>query len=502
MFNRKKGNIVVSLGDDGAIVTCFESGMLVKRYFLSSPYSSEFTELTNAYPDYPLYLLLDTIDQNYVFSSFPALRSSNLMKMVNRKILNEFDPADINAYMCLGKDETSVRKDVKYVFVSIRNSNPLTDWLEVIKELPNRFMGAYLLPVESEDYIAKLQKTFPSEMGEGANSKWRVLISHNKVGGFRQVVYKEGRIIFTRISQATNIQSPDSIGINISQEAANTLEYIRRIGFNDDSLAVYVVCAKDAFQFIEIPGVEDEDITFLTPFEIAEKLNLKGTALENDKFGDVVFASHFYKSKKKLRVSIDEFKEIDNAIMIQTGISYLLKIILYLMPLAIMYLLYNIYINSTDIAEQEQKIQNLKRQISSIKNFEDQFGVNPDFLMDMVQADKKVTKNDPLFNTLLARFNKANEKRSLVSNVNFKRKDDEFVFSLNVMLDTDDVQDYADLIIKAQNFADIIKGEFAQDYKDIVFTNMPSESNIKFDSYGGKEFKNDNIQIVIKGRVN
>jgi len=140
---KEKGNIVISLGDDGAIATCFKGSVLVKRHFLTSPFSPELNELSNLHPDFPIYLILDTIDQNYAFSNLPALKSSNLMKMVKRKIQNEFDPNDYNSYLFLGKDAKSVRKDLKYVFLSIRNSSPLSEWLDVIYELPNKFAGIH-----------------------------------------------------------------------------------------------------------------------------------------------------------------------------------------------------------------------------------------------------------------------------------------------------------------------------------------------------------------------
>lgn len=504
MFKRKKkGQIVISLGDDGAILTCFENNLLIKRLFVSGPFSAEFTELVEAYPTYPIYILLDTIDQNYVFSNFPALRSGNLMKMVNRKITNEFDPSDINSYLCLGKDEESVRKDLKYVFISIRNSSPLSDWLGCLQDLPNKFLGIYLCPIESEGFIEKLEKKFPKEMGEGHKSKWRILISHDRVGGFRQVVYKDGKIIFTRISQAGNIQSPDYIGVNISQEAANTLEYIRRIGFVDNSLVIYVVCMKEAFQFIEIPGVEPEDVSFVTPFDAAQELSLKSAALEGDKFGDVVFASYFLQSKKKLKIITDDFKKVNNMLMVEAVAKATLKSLAFFLPLLILFMMYSIYVSFAGISEQEDLSRNFKRKISSIRGFEEQFGINPDFLVNMVKINSKITKNDKVFSSLLKRFLNASKGKALATSVDYKKggKND-FTFTVFVALDTKGLKDYADLIIKTQEFSKSIREEFSKDYKDITFSNMPSEDNIKFDSVTDKKAVDKDISVMIKGRLN
>ncbi len=498
----KKGQIVISLGDDGAIATCFENGLLVKRYFASGPYANEFTDLVKQYPNYPVYLILDTIDQNYVFSTFPALRSSNLMKMVNRKIANEFDPNDINAFLPLGKDESSVRKDLKYVFVTIRDSSPLTDWLEVFEGITNRFMGIYLFPLESSDYIKQLKKNFPRNMGEGHKSKWQILISHNRVGGFRQVVFRDDKIIFTRISQASNIQSPDSVGLNISQEAANTLEYIRRIGFSDSSLLVYIVASKESFQFIEIPGVEHEDMAMLTPFEISEKLSLKGASQEGDKFGDVIFASSFLKAKPSLKVTTKKFKEIDKYIIIDKAVSITLKFLVYVLPLLILYYLYSIYSIRSDISGEEDKIKSYKSQLSKLKNFEDDYGINPQYLVNIVGAAEKASHNHGFLKRILPRVGKALEGNAKILNYDYKAlPDNQFSITVNTVIETEEMSDNADLIIKAQQYVQSVKNEFEKDYGEISFSNLPTEDNIKFDNVNFGKVPETKISFVIKGAI-
>jgi hypothetical protein len=299
-ISKQKPFLVFSIGDDGCIITCFSGKTLIKRVFAINPLASEFEDIAKNYPTADIYVLLDNIDQSYNLALLPPVSSGYLKKLINRKIASDFDKNDLNSVIRMGREKTA-RKDHKCLFISVRNAPPVSDWIDAILELPNKFMGAYLLPLESANFISQLREIVKKEDAKIEAPQWEVLVSHNRVGGIRQVVLKDGQFIFTRISQL-NLTSTDaeSISNSITQEAINTLEYIRRIGYNDDQLLnIYFVCSRDIAQYVTDLSTNSIRVFSYYPYKIATELQFSAVAQESDKYCDVVFAASFANNKKK-----------------------------------------------------------------------------------------------------------------------------------------------------------------------------------------------------------
>ncbi len=73
--------------------------------------------------------------------------------------------------------------------------------MNLVHELPNRFLGVYLVPVEAQDFITAISGALPAEKDP---AQLQILVTHNKVSGYRQVVLKDGVLIFTRLTQGLN----------------------------------------------------------------------------------------------------------------------------------------------------------------------------------------------------------------------------------------------------------------------------------------------------------
>ena len=493
-----KNNIIVSVGDDGAIVTCFSSGKLVNRIFVSSPFSSDFTELVNQYKKFPITMILDSIDQNYVYSNLPAVGSKNVSKIIKRKIENEFDPNDINTYICQGKEEGSVRKDLKYVFISIRNASPLTDWVEVLQEVENPFKGFYLYPVEAQNFIEKIRKTGGEKNKPVEDSQWEILISYNRVGGIRQVVLKDKKLIFTRISQATGLQTPDSIGVNISQEAANTMEYIRRIGYTDQTINVYLISSKESFEHIDIVGIDEENIYKYSPFEISERLKLKKAALENDKFGDVIFAASFVNSKKMLKLNTGVLNNLTNFNLANNAAKYSGFIIATGVILFSLFLFYKGFSLSSKIDDFKMKTSRVKSNLSQLEDFEKKFGIDESNIIQSMDIYEELHDKDQFIFDIIKTYNDADEYSTKITDYRFtntgRRK---FNFTVSLSFDLSGLGSYGDLLFITNQYKDALEKAFP-DF-DIKYNNMPSEDDINID-FDNSENSERRIVTIISGR--
>lgn len=129
---------------------------------------------------------------------------------------------------------------------------------------------------------------------------WQIYITQNKVGGFRQVVLREGKLIFTRQAQSMDGAPAEMIAGNVEQELQNTLEYLKRLAYNPrEGLEVFVVMAEDIKQHISSKAFPNIGFYVLTPYEAAQALQLKHAVLSSDRFGDIVVATVFGSRKRK-----------------------------------------------------------------------------------------------------------------------------------------------------------------------------------------------------------
>jgi hypothetical protein len=495
-LKKKLKKITISLGDDGAIVSSFVGDALDKRIFVTSTASTDFIEFLKANEDAPIYLLLDIIDQNYIFSNLPIVGKKSIKKIIKRKIKTEFDENDINSYLFLGKDTVSTKKSLKYLFVSIRNSPPFKDWLDVIVKLPNKFEGIYLIPVEAEKFIESIRHSLHSSKRQSPD-EWEIFISYNRVGGFRQIVLKNGRLIFTRISQSISLQTPDSVGKNISQEGANTIEYIRRIGYFDQSISVYVICAKEAAVFIDIAGIRPKDIFIFSPFELAKKLNLEYSAQEGDKYGDIIFAAHFLKAQKLLRLSNKGIEDIKKLYLISKLIKFSSWALFLILPLAAIFNFYNAISSSSKIASVNEQIQAKTLEFPKVKDFQKEYNIDPKGILDIVKFKNDTEKNDDIYLDTLNNFAKINPPNASLDSIRSSFEENQLIVELQTLFNFDKDKSFSDVLSTIEKFTKDVKAT----YKDstVEFTGLPKEDDIKVDLSGNdKDEKSKQYLITIK----
>ena len=305
---------ILFVGDEGAIMVFMEGKKVVRRLYAPSPgpeHVRSLVELMREHPHTPIYMLVDMMDQTYVRHTLPPVSPISVSKMVQRRLDRDFAPEDIVGSLSLGRDKDG-RKDWNFLLIALANSPQLQEWLNILLELSNPFKGIHLVPVEAQLYINELSATVPSPKDE-REAEWKILVSHNKVGGFRQVVLRNGKLIFTRLAQAVGEAVPDVIAGNVEQEIQNTIEYLRRLSFNEQSgLDIFIVVAQEIKEAIDPGKFKNSNVHLFTPHEVSERIGLLQAALSGDRFGDVVMAAAFGRVRKHLlRLMTDYAKKID-----------------------------------------------------------------------------------------------------------------------------------------------------------------------------------------------
>lgn len=285
------------IGDEGAILTYIVGKSVQSRNFIahaSVDNLKEFETILAKNISAPIYMIVDSMDQSFVQQSLPPISALGVKKLIKRRLDRDLGADVIKGYVLLERDTTG-RRDWNFLMVSLENSPHLNLWFNFIEKIDNRLKGIYLLSVEAENIVKNidLAMEMPKKDKKGVvGSRWKFFVSHNKVGGFRQVVLRDGRIIFTRLTQPVGDATPEFVAGNVEQEISSTIEYMRRLSFApQQGLDVYVVASSDINNVLDLSRIMATNVYKFTPFEIAEFLGITGAAQPADQFGDVILSA-------------------------------------------------------------------------------------------------------------------------------------------------------------------------------------------------------------------
>ncbi len=309
----------IIIGDEGAILIYIVGKEVKSRNFIahaSSDNLKEFASILTKDPNAPIFLIIDSIDQNFIQQTLPPISALGVKKLIKRRLDREVGADILKGYVLLERDADG-RKDWNFLMVSLENTQHLNLWFEFVESLDNRISGIYLLSVEAENIVKSLDVAMalktPSKQQDN-KSRWKFFITHNKIGGFRQVILKNGRIIFTRLTQPIGESRADVISGNIEQEILSTIEYMKRMSFNNqDGLDIYVVASSEINSSLDLSRAMTKNIYKFTPFEVAELLGITGAAQHNDQFGDVILTAFISSSRQhRLVLSLPKMRKINN----------------------------------------------------------------------------------------------------------------------------------------------------------------------------------------------
>lgn len=301
LVNSRSERFVLLVGDEGAVLVYVNQRRVLRRLFAPSAqpeHVKTIVELLQAHPKVPLRLLVDVVDQQYVRHVFPPVSALGIQKLVDRRLTREFPPEDLKGALQISREATG-KREWNYLLIGLANVPPLQAWLELVLELPNMLTGVHLVPVEAQQFYPSLAGAIPQRTFEGSRAAWKLLVSHNKVGGFRQVVLHKEKLVFTRLAQSIDDAVAAVVAGNIEQEILNSMEYLRRFDFNDSAtLEIVVIASNEVKDALDLRRFNAAGAYVLTPLEVADLLDLEQAALSADCYGDVVLASHFATTRK------------------------------------------------------------------------------------------------------------------------------------------------------------------------------------------------------------
>lgn len=332
---------IITIGDEGAILSLIQAKRVEKRLFAASTEEKdrgEFDKILSSNKKIPVYMLIDTMEQSYAKQILPAVSFLTVTKLVQKRLDKDFASSDIKGAIAMGRITTG-RRDWIFMFASTPMSKIVSSWLEYLIALPNHFMGIYMLPVEMEKFAENLNKLLAkteekptkkinkSVKKEKKLSTWQLITTHNKTGGFRQIVLFEDKIIFTRLVKLQEESNLEIVAGNIEQETVNTLDYLRRLNFVDqDKINIIFIVGGDLKVSFGDPVIRGEKLQIYTPEEIANLFKFENAAKKEDKFADVILSCNFANSKQILKLYNPTTRKLYNY-------SFFLKLMSILMSL-------------------------------------------------------------------------------------------------------------------------------------------------------------------------
>lgn len=420
MLRKNKNSFVFFIGDDGAILTHVNGANVEKKVFLnfSNPDAiSVAKDIIVKSPKTPIYVLLDSIDQNYQTQNFPPVSRFSVQKLVNQKLERDFAQGDITSSLPAGRDEEG-RQDWKFLIVSVVQSPQLIQWLDFILDLDNPFTGLFLVPVEAENIIKKIA---PKIEADGPD--WQILVLHNKVSGFRQIITKDGRLVFTRLTQSTaGESSPLILAGNIEQELSNTIEYLKRLSYKDsDPLNISIVASGETVNAVDISKISNQATSaLLTPETLSEKLGMDSSAYSDNHYADIVLSSHFNSTKKKiLPLHTEQSKKIGTLEMVLSILKYGIIALCALSFIAMLYFGYAWYDKYQSVTPVKSTINQNQSKISTLKKQTDLLPEDIEKISDAVSIYESFAKQEHLPTDFITQMAKASDGSIIVKDINW-----------------------------------------------------------------------------------
>lgn len=309
-FKFKRTSFEVAIGEEGIVVIYVENSVVKSKVFVRSTDQADTEKLrTLLLSDVAaqLNIYIDTLDQTYVQRSIPAVSAVGVYKVANNRLEKEVPKNHFKGCTLIGRATTG-RKDWIFTFFSTPIEAPLSTWLDFFLPFPNIIRGIYFMPLEMYSIVYRLKLKAIAEnafqitkkkfsfisllpfLGAGQSSdkaRWEVLFTHDKSGGYRQVAFQDGKIIFSRLLNSINDPSPVVVAGNIEQEISNSIEYMTRLSLgSDQDIDVYLVLAKETIDNIRKEKIKATNLFAYTPYELSQRLGAIDSATEKDKFAD------------------------------------------------------------------------------------------------------------------------------------------------------------------------------------------------------------------------
>ena len=284
---------VLLIGDRGAMIARLSGSSVQAHHYLDGDEDENLRRAKMIFadaPDLPVLVLYDVLGQSYRHERVPAVSLFDRSKILARKLETIFPGMEMRGGARLGAAPGDQRGNA-YLFASLGQSPEITSWLALLEEIANPVSDMRLLPAESVSLLQCLMDGAPLAGAE--QSEWRMLISQQRTGGFRQIVTRDHHLAITRMTPAPEgFDRLDEIAELLRHEIGATIDYITRLGFDrTQGLDAVFIGREEVCSALVRAQLPVRRLTVLEPPVVERQAGLTGAQDESGHFADLLHAA-------------------------------------------------------------------------------------------------------------------------------------------------------------------------------------------------------------------
>jgi len=385
---------ILLIGDEGTILIHMKGNTVLSRQFVPDASDGNLLQLRETIAkdkQAPITMIIDSVDQSFIQQTLPPVSPLFVQKLIKRRLDRDFKPDDIKGAIMLGREKVG-RKDWNFLMVSVEKSPQLVLWLDFVMSFENRFRGIVLLSVEAGIFVKNLERALGISAKAGSGAEWKILVSHNKVGGFRQIILRNGTLIFTRLALPVGAPTPEIIAGNIEQEMLSTIEYLKRFGYNArNGLDVYIIASEDVCKAIDPKRFDTQSFHAFSPHTMAQYLGIKGATQPTDQFGDVVLAAAVGIIRKNiLKLTTTESRLFDKFQLYKHTQRMVGTFLVLALIIQLAYSSYNTLLVHNDAEDAEQKQKMSEQTLQSVKGLIADSKIDVDMVANQISLYNRI----------------------------------------------------------------------------------------------------------------
>lgn len=284
---------VLLIGDRGALIARLSGNTVQTHHYFDDAGDENLRRAKMVFaaaPDLPILVLFDVLGQSYRQERVPAVSLFDRPKILARKLETLFPGIELKGGVRLGQAKGDQR-GFDYLFASLSLTPELAPWQNLLEEIANPVSDMRLLPVESVTLLQRL--VAGAHIPRAEKSEWRMLISQQRTGGFRQIVTRNHHLAITRMTPAPeSIDALDETAELLRREIGATIDYITRLGFDRAvGLDAVFIGHGDVCSALGRAQLPVRSLTALSPREAEAQAGLAGVQDESGHFSDVLHAA-------------------------------------------------------------------------------------------------------------------------------------------------------------------------------------------------------------------
>lgn len=196
---------------------------------------SAFTDFLRQHPNTKLYLLADAVEEDYRVESLPHTIGGARHELLARKLGQIYRGVSYRAAHFIARDKDK-RKDDRFLFVSLNNTEFLQGWIACIQSLEAPLVGVYLQSMVSQALLKRLKI-----------KQEHVLLSERLNSGLRQTYLFNGSLRISRLAPIPESMA-DRLAYFYVVETEKTRLYLvsQRFVTKDTPLNMYLATTDEA----------------------------------------------------------------------------------------------------------------------------------------------------------------------------------------------------------------------------------------------------------------